>query len=328
MGKKNALVPTEEADGRKLTRQEFHGLADVPPEIEWFANIRNARTRREYADDLRDFMGFVGIARPEEFRTVTRAHVIAWREDLVRRRFAPSSVRRKLSALSSLFEYLCEKNAVTHNPVKGVKRPKAENNEGKTPAIGDEQARALLSAPLEDTLKGVRDRAILATFFYQGLRRQELCDLRVRDYQRRGGVMVFCVHGKRDKIRYVEVEPITQHYLALYLGASGHGDNLPSPLFRPVRNRSTTQGIEKHLNPKSVYDNIVLHYAKQVGITADTHGFCVHSGRATAITNALENGADFGRVQEWAGHANISTTRMYYKLRKKVEDSPSFKVRY
>ena len=33
-------------------------------------------------------------------------------------------------------------------------------------------------------------------------------------------------------------------------------------------------------------------------------------------------------IQEWAGHANISTTRMYYKLRKKVEDSPSFKVRY
>ena len=112
MGKKNALVPTEEADGRKLTRREFHGLADVPPEMEWFANIPNARTRREYADDLRDFMGFVGIARPEEFRTVTRAHVLAWREDLVRRGFAPSSIRRKLSALSSLFEYLCEKNAV------------------------------------------------------------------------------------------------------------------------------------------------------------------------------------------------------------------------
>jgi site-specific recombinase XerC len=36
--------------------------------------------------------------------------------------------------LSSLFEYLCEKNAVTHNPVKGVKRPKAESGEGKTPA--------------------------------------------------------------------------------------------------------------------------------------------------------------------------------------------------
>ncbi len=52
----------------------------------------------------------------------------------------------------------------------------------------------------------------------------------------------------------------------------------PFPLFRPVRNRSTVQGLDKHLNPKAIYDNVVLHYAKQVGITADTHGFCVHSG--------------------------------------------------
>src|SRR5271155_3350942 len=46
-------------------------------------------------------------------------------------------------SLASLFEYLCEKNAVTHNPVKGVERPRTESGEGKTPAIGDHQARDL-----------------------------------------------------------------------------------------------------------------------------------------------------------------------------------------
>ena len=45
-----------------------------------------------------------------------------------------------------MYDYLCESNAVTHNPVRGVKRPKAETNEGKTPALGDAQARALLVA--------------------------------------------------------------------------------------------------------------------------------------------------------------------------------------
>jgi site-specific recombinase XerD len=53
---------------------------------------------------------------------------------------------------------------VTHNPVKGVQRPKADANEGKTPALGDNQARALLEAPDPETLKGKRDRAILTTF--------------------------------------------------------------------------------------------------------------------------------------------------------------------
>jgi site-specific recombinase XerD len=78
---------------------------------------------------------------------------------------APSSIRRKLAAVASLFDHLCEGNAVSHNPVRGVKRPKADNHEGKTPALGDGQARALLEAPPENTLKGKRDRAILATSY-------------------------------------------------------------------------------------------------------------------------------------------------------------------
>lgn len=108
---------------RLLTAAQFQQLAEVPPEVEWFANIENPRTRRAYRIDLHDFMSFVGIATPTEFRTVTRAHVIAWRKVVETRGAAPATIRRKLAALSSLFEHLCEANAVTHNPMKGVKLP-------------------------------------------------------------------------------------------------------------------------------------------------------------------------------------------------------------
>jgi integrase len=125
------IAPAE----RLLTAAEFHRLADVPPEFEWFANIRNVHTRRAYENPIDDFMRFAGIVGPEEFRTVTRAHLIAWRDDLERRQLGGATLRHRLAALSSLFEYLCEKNAVSHNPVKGVKRPKVESGEGKTPAL-------------------------------------------------------------------------------------------------------------------------------------------------------------------------------------------------
>ena len=72
-------------DGRRLTAAEFHGLAAVPPEFEWFENLKNPGTKRIYKNAIRDFMRFTGITRPEEFRLVTRAHVIAWRDDLERR---------------------------------------------------------------------------------------------------------------------------------------------------------------------------------------------------------------------------------------------------
>jgi integrase/recombinase XerD len=98
------------------------------------------------------------------------SHIISWRKDMERRGLAPASIRRKLSALSSLFDYLCERNAVTGNPVDGVKRPMANGSEGGTPALGDAQARKLLEALPADTLKGVRDRAILATLLYHGIR--------------------------------------------------------------------------------------------------------------------------------------------------------------
>jgi integrase/recombinase XerD len=96
-------------NNRALTAKEFQGLAEVPPEVEWFANLTNKETRRAYENALKDFMNFTGIQNPEEFRIVTRAHIIAWREDLLSRSLSSMSIRHRLSSLSSLFEYLCEK---------------------------------------------------------------------------------------------------------------------------------------------------------------------------------------------------------------------------
>jgi integrase len=109
--------------------------------------------------------------------------------------------------------------------------------------------------------------------------------------------------------------------------AAKHGEDLEGPLFRPVKN-NTTGVLRKPLHPKSVYQEIVQHYGKEVGITFDVHGFCVHSLRATAATNALAHGADIAKVQEWLGHANVSTTRLYDRRNSRPEESPTFKVEY
>ena len=132
------LVPVPEA--RALTAKQFGDLADVPPELEWLANITNLKTRLAYKDDVNGFSHFAGLRSPIELRGVTRAHVIAWRKELEVRALSPATIRRKLAALSSLFDYLCERNAVAGNPVDGVKRPLANGNEGSTPALGDGRA--------------------------------------------------------------------------------------------------------------------------------------------------------------------------------------------
>ena len=89
----------------------------------------------------------------------------------------------------------------------------------------------------------------------------------------------------------------------LQMGKHGGGQehkNLGEALFRPVKNNRTGK-LDKHLDPGSIYRNILRKYGRETGINAEVNGLCVHSMRATAATNALSNEADIAKVQEWLG---------------------------
>lgn len=309
-----------------LTQAEFQRLAEVPPEAQWFANLDSAQTRRAYQSDIRGFMAFVGITGPGEFRLVARGHVLAWRAELEKQGLAGATIRRKLAALASLFEYLCDQNAVPTNPVKGVKRPRVDSYEGKTPALGDAQMRALLDAPSPVSLKGKRDRAILSVLGYHALRREELTLLRVKDFKHeRKGVPHLVVHGKGGKLRYVPTHTHSLRLVAEYLEVAGHGEDSEGALFRPIQATRAGQNTTA-LTAGGIYSQVVVKYMRQVGITGENMG--PHALRATAATSALEHAADIAKVQEWLGHASISTTRVYDRRGSKPEDSPTFKVQY
>ena len=98
-----------------------------------------------------------------------------------------------------------------------------------------------------------------------------------------------------------------------------------APLLRPVRN-NYNHDLDKPLSPDAVYQNIVIRYAQLAGI--HFQGLSPHALRATAATTALDKGADIARVQDWLGHANVSTTRLYDKRQRRPEESPTYKVEY
>ena len=92
-------------------------------------------------------------------------------------------------------------------------------------------------------------------------------------------------------------------------------------MFRPIKNNRTGQ-LDGAITPDGVY-RLVRDYSAELGFEIDAHAL-----RATAATNALDHEADIAKVQEWLGHANISTTRIYDHRRTRPEDSPTFKVAY
>jgi integrase len=91
-----------------------------------------------------------------------------------------------------------------------------------------------------------------------------------------------------------------------------------SARLRLYRIRSTITRSGKHRN----------QICEETGVSTEAIGVCVHSMRATAATNALSNEADIAKVQEWLGHANVSTTRLYDRRKTRPEGSPTFHVKY
>ena len=143
------------------------------------------------------------------------------------------------------------------------------------------------------------------------------------------GVPCLRIHGKGDTSRLVALSPAATTRLSAYLEAAGHKEDLDGPLVRPVRSRKATAKYNvaddprRPLHPDTIWRNVVKKYAKQLGYKVSPHTM-----RHTAGTNALNHGADFGEVQKWLGHSDVSTTQTYDHRDNEPENSPSFKVDY
>jgi integrase/recombinase XerD len=106
-----------------------------------------------------------------------------------------------------------------------------------------------------------------------------------------------------------------------YLDEARHASDSEGALFRPVSN-NRIGNLDNALTPDGVY-KLVRRYALGFGLKIGAHAL-----RANVATNALHHDADIAKVQEWLGHANIATTRIYDRRRSKPEDSPTFKISY
>jgi site-specific recombinase XerD len=235
-----------------------------------------------------------------------------------------STIRRRLSALSSLFRHLVRYEIVAANPVRDIERPAVNRREGKTLAFSQQQVRAILDAPSSNTIQGLRDRAMLAVGFQGGLRRAEIASLCVADIHQNRGFHALWVTRKGRKRDSLAVHPQVTQRIRDYLRATGHGDDLNGPLFRPLRANGKRDDARRHIAPDAV-DRVLRNYARRIGLH---RGYSAHSMRATFITTALDNGASLEDVQRAAGHADPSTTRLYDRRGHNPEKSASFFANY
>lgn len=302
-------------------------LAGVPEEEVWLAGLRSERTRRAYRLDVRDFMQELAIAERDELYRVMPAAVLAWRRSLEERGVKASTIRRKLSALSSLYRHLVAQHLAEFNPVRDITRPRINRTKGSTAAFSREQARAILDAPPKDTVPGLRDRALLSVGLQAGPRRAEIAHLTVGDLQQHRGLPRLRVLRKGGEDGAIIINSQTELRIREYLEAAGHADDFDGPLFRPTRANHVpgTDDMRRHMAPDMV-DKIVRKWCHKA--LEASHGFSAHSMRATFITRALENGCPKDRVQKDVGHKDASTTDLYDHRGDNDEEAAAFFATY
>ncbi|MGD0885372.1 MAG: tyrosine-type recombinase/integrase [Thermodesulfovibrionales bacterium] len=293
-------------------------IEEIPEEAVWLANFISPRTRASYRNSLQAFIVFHGMKTAEDLRAVTQAHVIAWRDSMIMGGRTEKTVHSKISALSSLFSHLCEKQIVKTNPTVGVKRPKVTSFFVKASTLSAGQVRSLLESPNIQTPEGARDAAVLHILFFTGCRIAEVASLKVKDFYRDAGYPVLDFMVKGGKRNRVAIHRRLERVLQLYLSLFGHGTDKESPLIWGLR------GGRKPLSSRQL--NKIFHkHRKGVGLPEEV---TPHSARATFITQALENDCPIEAVQRSVGHSRIATTQMYDKRGIRHGGSASLAVQY
>jgi site-specific recombinase XerD len=197
-------------------------LAEIPEEEIWLAKQKSARTRRAYKFDVQHFMRTLHITSYDELRKVDHRAVIAW-ERMMREidEAEPSTVRRRLAALSSLFKHLVRHHHVKTNPVADVEQPAINRREGSTLAFSKADAAKLLNTPAEDTIEGLRDRAILSVGLQVGLRRAEIAGLSVEDLNQNRGFDSLRIVRKGGRCDALAIHPNVAQRIRAYLDHCG-----------------------------------------------------------------------------------------------------------
>jgi site-specific recombinase XerD len=259
---------------------------------------RSPKTRENYEHYLAQFLQFSKARTPKD---ITDTVVREFRMALARRDIKRLTQSYYVIALRNFLKYLAKRDIKTLSPEK-IELPKTPSRQIEVLEYGDLER--LLAAPKGNSLRALRDKAILETFFSTGLRLSELCSLSRYIDLKRGEVTV---RGKGDKLRVVFVSNSARESIQKYLAKRGDANE---KLFVSIDKAGKVIGP---ITPRSV-QRLVSARALEAGISKHIHA---HQLRHSFATDLLINGADLRSVQELLGHANIATTQVYTHLTNK-----------
>jgi integrase/recombinase XerC len=259
------------------------------------------------------------------------ADVQRWRDAMAAATRAPKTLNRRISSLSSFYKYLAGSAAELRLPInvpnpahaQFIARESSDPLQG-TRALTATRARQLMGLPAGDEVLDFRDRAILKTYLYTGVRLATACRLRVRDFHQDGEQATLTINEKGNKHRTIGIHFAAAEAISEYIGRAGVEGG---PLFRARRAPHSGELGEKPMSEASMYRVIAGYVEKLPGAVKEgARLYSTHSLRATTATLLLDAGVDIRKVQELLGHRHVTTTQIYDKRRRTTKESASHDV--
>lgn len=281
--------------------------------IEFFTvNIRNPNTRRAYARACIRFFGWCEL-RGLALSTIRPFDVAAWVEGLQQDHSAPG-VKQQLAAVRILFDWLVIGQVVAHNPAAAVRGPKHVVKVGLTPALDGAEWRKLLDSIPTDTMRDLRDRALIATLTYSFARIGAALKMKVDDLRSRGAGWTVQLNEKGGRRHTMPCHHALAEALHAYIAAAGIAEERKGWLFRTAKGHTGTALSEQPMSQPDAW-RMIRRRAAAAGIDAPIGN---HTFRATGITAYLANGGALEHAQEMAGHESPRTTKLYDRTKERL----------
>ena len=290
--------------------------------VEFFtAHIQNPNTRRAYGRACSRFFSWCET-HSLTLSTIRSFDVAAWIEGLQHDHSAPS-VKQQLAAVRMLFDWLIIGQVVPHNPAAAVRGPKHVVKTGKTAVLeGDEWRRLFTSIPT-DTLRDLRDRALIATLTYSFARISAALKMKVKDLRPRGAGWTIRLNEKGGKQHEMPCHHALAEALHAYIAAAGLANDRHGWLFRTSPGKNAAVLTDAPLDQSAAWQ-MVRRRAVIAGIMTPIGN---HSFRATGITAYLANGGTLEHAQEMAAHESPRTTKLYDRTKDRLTQDEVERIR-
>lgn len=286
-----ALRPATSLQAQTLREEFYKSFLDYLD-----ASPKTIETYSKAIKQFFKYLGELGISQP------TREDILAYREAL-KADHKPSTVQNYIIALRLFFQWL-ELEELYPDIAKHIKGAKL-TREHKKDYLTSSQVKNILKKIDRKTEQGRRDFAIFSLMITGGLRDIEVHRANIEDLRTLGDSTVLYLQGKgrEERAEFVKVPPEVERAIRASLADRREPDG-SQPLFISLSNNSKGERI----STRSI-SGLIKHYLVKAGYNSDR--LTAHSLRHTAVTLSLLGGNNIQEVQQFARHANISTTQIY-----------------